>query len=403
MKIVKKGTVVSVSENVTTIITEDGTFKNLPRTSNDEVPVLGESLAYTEQTKSKISSVKYASIAAVFILAIISYLFLPFTDSNAAYIVAVDINPSIEIKANKDHQILSIEAQNLDGERLIEHLNQNKMTITNILEEVLIHSIELGYIAEDETALVSTTIIPLVTETLDVLDIENVLKETAEQNNQSVQLTTSVESEKFYEEAKAILPSVNQYSLYKEFKEKGVITDISEVKDKSIREMKHLEKEKKKNDAMNNKRNNEKVDNHPSKIAPGKNVDKEKQIPNPNSNANNGNGPPKNVPTPASEKTNQAEKKENGNGIGKPATPERGNGVNPSERGHSNNPTTPNDERGNGKKLEKPQTPHERGNSNQPNKPQTPHQQGNSNQPNKPASPGERGNGPQGNGEKKGQ
>lgn len=69
--------------------------------------------------------------------------------------VSLDINPSVEISVNIFNNIVSIEATNEDGQKLLEGLNLSNMTVEQAVAAIMQKAADLGYIASDGSTVVS--------------------------------------------------------------------------------------------------------------------------------------------------------------------------------------------------------------------------------------------------------
>jgi len=97
------GTVVKLTEKYIVLIMPDGSFKNVNR-SKEQVPLIGEQFTF----RATVPIYRWAAIAAAFLIfAICIKLCIPLLDnSRTAYIIALDINPSIEIQTDNKLRIL---------------------------------------------------------------------------------------------------------------------------------------------------------------------------------------------------------------------------------------------------------------------------------------------------------
>lgn len=271
-----KGIVMKVTERQIILMCSDGSFKNIPRSSETEVPLLGEWYQYVP--KKRIHWFKYSSVASVFLFILLGSLLMIF-DKEPAYVVAIDINPSIEIFTDKDLNVLRVEANNNDAEKLLASKELTGEPIFSVVDKIVDYSIEAGFLNDDSENFIATTIVSLngkneiANKQLDV-KIEEVLK----RNTVGSDYLVSEAKKSMYDEAKKEQVSVNHFAKLKTLEEDGYIDDIEEYKGKTLAELKRLENKNKDVPNVTNRENVNPKDNHGIKNNPqgnektGKNV-----------------------------------------------------------------------------------------------------------------------------------
>lgn len=98
---------------------------------------------------------KKLSIAILAIFILLAGTTTVLANNTATNHVSLDINPSVEISVNIFNNIISIEATNEDGEKLLEGLNLENMTVEQAVNAIMQKAAELGYIADDGSTVVS--------------------------------------------------------------------------------------------------------------------------------------------------------------------------------------------------------------------------------------------------------
>lgn len=88
----------------------------------------------------------YASIAAVFIFMILGWQFQTRMPDSRVYL---DVNPSIEIVTNRQDKVISLRADNLDGQRIAKDLGYKGKTVYQVTEEILDRMMSESYLDED--------------------------------------------------------------------------------------------------------------------------------------------------------------------------------------------------------------------------------------------------------------
>ncbi len=232
-KKVVEGIVVKVTEDVVVLLCPDGTFKNVARPTH-EAPQLGERYTYIEK---KTSWAKYTTAAAIFLLVFISYLFLPFSQNASAYVVAIDINPSIELMVNDAMKVIDASANNVDGEKLLATVGTKGQSLSVAIKKIITYSEEAGFFLEEQV--VTTSVIPIKEKENHVIEeMEQTIKNSVD--NKKIDVVVLQNSKVTYEEAKKNHLSVNHYRFFKELEHEGVVKTIEEVKGKSIAELRKM-------------------------------------------------------------------------------------------------------------------------------------------------------------------
>jgi len=88
--------------------------------------------------------------------------------------VSLDINPSVELGVNVFDVVVSAEAYNDDGEKVLEYLDVKGETVEDAINEIVDSAIADGYVEEDGTSVIS------ITSETDNVKLAEELKEAAE-------------------------------------------------------------------------------------------------------------------------------------------------------------------------------------------------------------------------------
>lgn len=235
-----KGTVVSVTEHYIVLLCLDGTFKNVPRKKVSDFPLLGEMYTYEEPRRTT-DWFKYTSVASVFIVAFISSL-LFMVDRAPAFVITIDINPSIELFTDKNQNVVNVNAQNSSAEQLLLGLDSDliKQPLNIAIQKIVKASMEAGYLDSNEGYVV-TSIVSLnkkhdqVTEIVEA-SVSNVLA--------TIDYEYVVETieKSLYEEANQNQLSVNHIMQAKKLEETGQEFDIEEIRGKTLAELRRIER-----------------------------------------------------------------------------------------------------------------------------------------------------------------
>jgi len=104
----------------------------------------------TRQDTNKIPLRKlmsYASIAAVFIFVLFGWQFMTRMPDSYVYL---DVNPSIEIVTNRQDKVINLQADNVDGQRLIEDLKYKGKKVYQVTEEILDRMVSENYLDKEQ-------------------------------------------------------------------------------------------------------------------------------------------------------------------------------------------------------------------------------------------------------------
>ncbi|CAG9620528.1 anti-sigma factor domain-containing protein [Sutcliffiella rhizosphaerae] len=162
----KKGIVLEVHDEHVTILTPEGEFlKSRKLKGNVDI---GEEIAFfplyqTEKRKSKAGSAIFrlrwaiVSILTVFILA---STMIPSYVSNQVYAyISVDVNPSIELGINKKMEVVSLDAFNDDGRRIVGQIKSwKKQDVTKVSSQLFDIIRQNGYLKENSEVLIASTL-----------------------------------------------------------------------------------------------------------------------------------------------------------------------------------------------------------------------------------------------------
>jgi hypothetical protein len=258
-----EGIVVKVTEHTIVIMCPEGTFKNIPRPP-EQIPRMGEPFSYIEGEKnSRPSWLAYISVAAVFMIGILlSTLFLQ-SEPQASYVVAMDVNPSIEIYVDQDDTVVKVIALNQDAEKITNHLDSQHEPISQLLEEMVSRFVKEGYLSKDKDGMITTSIVPLQVNGQDISiekiseSIQGHIQQSLEKHSVMAQVTVTNDLQEYLEKAHQMKLSINKYKLYKRFVEKELDITLEEVRTGSVSQLLDLEKAKK--DQLDQKENKKKA------------------------------------------------------------------------------------------------------------------------------------------------
>lgn len=94
----------------------------------------------------------YALCSSVAMILMICFGFLH-NYNTVESIIAIDVNPSVEISLNKSYKVLSVRANNMDGEKLIENKNFKNQNCDDVIAELTTSLSSNGYINKDRNSI----------------------------------------------------------------------------------------------------------------------------------------------------------------------------------------------------------------------------------------------------------
>lgn len=107
----------------------------------------GQVISMEKRKNKKLSRI--LSIAAVFVLLIAGvFLYKNFTGSDAAALVSIDVNPSIELEVDADERIISARALNDDGKKVLSGMKLEGTDLNTGVNAIVGSMLKNGYIDE---------------------------------------------------------------------------------------------------------------------------------------------------------------------------------------------------------------------------------------------------------------
>ncbi|MDR5658851.1 anti-sigma factor domain-containing protein [Serpentinicella sp. ANB-PHB4] len=260
------GTVIKVTKEYVVLMTDDGMFKNIQRSSSDPVPILGQQFYYTERRQNKLKWQKYVTVAAVFLLLIFSATMMPFKHEDPVYIVAIDINPSIEIFVDDNLQVIKAKGLNDEGKEIIDLAYQDNLL--SFIEEIINQSVEKGFLHEYNQAVITTVAPEIESDELTLKEIEELINRSFENKALKAKVVTATASNNVYEAAKDANLSINHYRVYANLKRQGIVQDLDEIIGKNIFELERASNNESRSQQGTSQKPNEKENKQQSDRTP---------------------------------------------------------------------------------------------------------------------------------------
>lgn len=322
-----KGTVIEIYYDSIVVMAEDCTFKRIKKSDGLEegMEIYFEDRDIIKNSNFTIKNIS-KGVAAVLIFAVTSLYVLGFWNENykSVALLAVDINPSVEMEINKNYRVIKISALNEEASKLpLEDLKN--YPLIDALEEIVEMVETAGYIKKDESNRVLVTSVELKSNNEGDKNLDNLImegkkkiEEVSNERGQQVEVVTIKSDRETLNKAKEENISVGKMEIYKEIEDENKNQDkneIMELKDKkpeeSIKEVEKNEKVKKNNNENNGNKNNpikEKNENNKNKKGNENSKDKKDKENNKNKEKNENNKNKK-----GNENSKDKKHKENGN------------------------------------------------------------------------------------------
>ncbi|MFD1179073.1 hypothetical protein ACFQ3W_22600 [Paenibacillus puldeungensis] len=226
-----------ITENCIVVLCQDGTFRNLPLPA--ELPKLGESINVDSVRRpQKLDRRRFKSsmwLAAASILLIIGAVVLlnSFTGTKQPLtLVAVDINPSVELWVDQKEKIKEVELINDDAKSLVSDQDLQGKTIYDALGLIIDKAEQGGYLdPRSNKKWVWITIVPPKGAGNPVLTIDR-NKLPAFNKDYSLEVFTA--NRAMVEQAKKANLTINKYVVYRQALDQGIDIDTAKLRTHSI-------------------------------------------------------------------------------------------------------------------------------------------------------------------------
>lgn len=159
--------------------------------------------------------------------------------------VSLDINPSIELGVNAFDQVISAEAYNEDGEKILEGTNLTNSNVNDAVGTVISNAISDGYIKEDGSSAIEIT---ASTDKKSVADkLEESLKEAADKTLDNNDRKAEVETENVAltrrDEARQLGITPGKLNLIQKLQELDPTIKVEDYKSSSVKDIQKKTKE----------------------------------------------------------------------------------------------------------------------------------------------------------------
>ncbi|PKM81487.1 MAG: hypothetical protein CVU89_09565 [Firmicutes bacterium HGW-Firmicutes-14] len=230
--------IVKVTENHIVLMNSDGSFKNVKR-SRDQFPLIGERFNLKEPYSSYLPWTKIVTlVACLFIFSFFAWYSLSVSDPQVAYIVALDINPSIEVSTDKDLNVVELMALNEAGQKIISNVSYKGKNFSRTINKIIEQCIQYGYFNHNEQGLITISVIPSLEKNESrESDIKKSINDSLKNNRVMADVNMTTADNATLEKAHRAGLSVNKYKLYKVITDTGIPLSIEEAKNKTVKNM----------------------------------------------------------------------------------------------------------------------------------------------------------------------
>ncbi|BCZ47662.1 hypothetical protein psyc5s11_37290 [Clostridium gelidum] len=167
--------------------------------------------------------------------------------------VSMDINPSVELGVNAFDTVVSVEAYNKDGEKILEGTDLVNTDVKAAVSAVISNAISEGYITQDVTT-TSAVVVEITTSTDKesvATELNESLKEVAEVTLDNNDVDAEVETEKVAlvrrDEARKLGITPGKLNLIQKLQQLDSAITIEDYKDSSVKDIQKKTKELRKN------------------------------------------------------------------------------------------------------------------------------------------------------------
>jgi len=163
--------------------------------------------------------------------------------------VSMDINPSVELGVNAFDNVVSVEAYNEDGEKILEGTKLVNADIDDAVSTVISNAISKGYINEDGSSAIEITTSTDKEKVATELDesLKEVIDETLNDNNVEAEVETEKVAIARRDEARQLGMTPGKLNLIQKLQALDSTITVEDYKDSSVKDIQKKTKELRKN------------------------------------------------------------------------------------------------------------------------------------------------------------
>jgi len=153
--------------------------------------------------------------------------------------VSMDINPSVELGVNVFDKVISIEAYNEDGKKIIEGIYLRNYNINNAISTLVSHAISDGYIKEDGSSIIEITTSTDKEKVASKLDesLKEIADETLDKNEVEAEIETKNVALARRDEARKLGITPGKLNLIQKLQELDPTITVENYKDSSVKDI----------------------------------------------------------------------------------------------------------------------------------------------------------------------
>jgi hypothetical protein len=195
---------------------------------------VGERIAVSLRRKKRIplSWISVAAACVFFFLGLTFWLQMP---PKYEHVVAIDINPSLELYLDSEERVIKAKPLNPDAEKVLSSFPSGKLTLHDAIEQVLTKSIALGYINKDKENIIMISSARLGgSSELNVSSLESVVTKTLQSEHINGFVKVQQTDKSIYEASKEKHLSLNKWLLIQDVEQQGIHVDLNKAASESV-------------------------------------------------------------------------------------------------------------------------------------------------------------------------
>ena len=249
-----KGIIVAKNDETSVLLLSDGTFKTVKTSEGFEV---GMVLFVNDALRPRSYYWKKVAYLAASVVLVAFIGLGAFAWSTPVKFIDIDINPSLELSVNYFDRIISVNALNEDGKKLIESVSVQARRYESGIELMINTAQNMGYINDEEDVLISIS-------SSDPKRVEKAQNDIREKVSPSVEILTFDTQQREQSIQKGITPGRD--NIVEKVVEIGTDIDKEELTQKPVKELMKIIKENRKTEQEEKKEDKEnKKDNKKDK------------------------------------------------------------------------------------------------------------------------------------------
>ncbi len=275
-----KGIVMSINDDSITLLGSDGIFYSIAHPNH--VPLLGEELPIPVQSASKHASrmerwfstkqiKRWGLVASICLLILTTVMFFP-RAAEASYIVALDINPSVELYLDKQYKVIKVVAMSNDATTILQPLKLKGKDLSNAIQEITTQAKVEGFLPQSvERSMIDMQVVATVVRLDASMDEATLVTQVQQQlgtvENEEILIRTT--SKETLEQAHKEQLPVYKYEVVQSLESKGINLEQEVIQSHSVGELveiynidptqlENTSKQKNNDKLNNNKQNNKK-------------------------------------------------------------------------------------------------------------------------------------------------